>query len=772
MSKRILTSALILILPIVLCGQDVVEKIEINGNVRIPRKTILHYLFVQEGNTFDKKLLRKNFEVLWSTGFFSDIKIEEEQGTKGKILKIKVEENPFITKITYKSDKNLKKKEIIAWLREKGEYLSPHSFCSSPRLKKIKKSIEELLLEKGFHSGEVDIVMNEKMNNAHDMVIHINPGERTRIGEVVCRGDLKLPEPVLLGAMQENKKHRIESWIAGKDIFKQIKIDEDLARIKRKLHEHGYMSAVVGKPRIEEISKRAIFSKTQKMKKITIPVYAGPQYFVGRIEFRGNKAVSTETLEKLVGLKKGHVYRVKVRDACMENILTLYRQKGYLYAQITPSETLDNEKMQINVRCEIFEGEVTYLNKLEFRGNSFVKDKIMRKKMLIHETDIFDFQLFEESLLKINQLGIVRLEKEPEIKSDPTDPTQVDVVLDIKEKLKNNYYFSGGYSGSGGIYVVLDYAAINLLGKGEILRFTFEKGRKIKNYLFDLSEPYLLNYPVNFGLNVYYRDNFLPDLFERRGIGANVIFGTKIKGYWRANLTYGYENVAIELPELQREGETDFDPIYLTLFGLGDHILSSTIISIFYSNLEMPSFPFRRNLFSASCKLAGSFLGGDIALVKPRFVWSYFHPLFRNHKVGFYVDYQFIKTLKDSPLPFWERFYLGGDRSIRGYDFYSIGPTSEQGTNIGGEKAFVFNAEYILPVYGPFYAVFFYDMGNAYRADQRISLKSIYSSTGLEMRIFHPPLPIPVRIIFAYNNRIIGPQDSHFSVRLTVGTRF
>ena len=158
-------------------------------------------------------------------------------------------------------------------------------------------------------------------------------------------------------------------------------------------------------------------------------------------------------------------------------------------------------------------------------------------------------------------------------------------------------------------------------------------------------------------------------------------------------------------------------------------------------------------------------------------MWSYFHPLFRNHKAGFYIDYQFVEEFRYTEIPFWERIYLGGDRSIRGYDVYSIGPTSEQGTNIGGEEAIVFNAEYVLPVYEPLYAVLFYDIGNTYGADQNFNIKDMYSSTGIEFRIsdikfriFYLTIPLPIRIIFAYNNRKLDPGDSRFSIRFTIAT--
>jgi outer membrane protein insertion porin family len=110
--------------------------------------------------------------------------------------------------------------------------------------------------------------------------------------------------------------------------------------------------------------------------------------------------------------------------------------------------------------------------------------------------------------------------------------------------------------------------------------------------------------------------------------------------------------------------------------------------------------------------------------------------------------------------------------SIRGYDIYTIGPRGEEGYNLGGETSLVFNTEYILPLGGPLYAIFFHDMGNAYAPDQKISLNNMYSSSGLEFRMFVPALRVPFRLIFAYNNRIIRRGESNFNFRFAIGTTF
>ncbi len=144
MFKKAILSAIFLFFPLILSSQEIIEKIEIVGNTRVPQETIRYYLFMKEGGTFNKDVLRKDFRVLWSTGFFSNIKIEEEQGTKGKIVKITVEENPVIRNIIYKTGRKLKEDDIVKKLKEKEEIIIPYSFYSPYKAQLIRKTVEEL----------------------------------------------------------------------------------------------------------------------------------------------------------------------------------------------------------------------------------------------------------------------------------------------------------------------------------------------------------------------------------------------------------------------------------------------------------------------------------------------------------------------------------------------------------------------------------------------------------------------------------------------------
>lgn len=761
----------VLFLPLLLCAQDTVEKIEIIGNERVTTETILYYLSSKEGDYLNEDLLRRDFRVLWSTGFFSNIRMEKVDGSMGKIVRIIVEENPVIKDIIYKTGKKLKEDDIVNKLKEKDEYILPYSYYDPFKIQKIKTTIQELLIEKGLEAGKVDVKVDRKGKHELDVIFDIDEGPKIRVGEIVFVGKPKLPQSRLREAMKENRKHSILSWIMGKDVFKKNKLDEDLANIKKKLQENGYMEAVVGKPRIEDVTKRSIFFKKQKMKRIVIPINAGYRYSVGEVKVEGNKIVSTKFLRKLIQLREGNIYNTKAREKSVEKIGELYQNAGYLYAQIMPVENLDPKHKKVNVTFNIYEGEVAYLHRLEIRGNTYTKDKVIRREFLLREGDRFSLALFKDSILRVRQLGLVDIEEgnPPDIKPNSQDPTQIDVIMQVKELQRNNIQFTAGYSGYEGTFIALSYSTVNFLGAGENLQLMLQHGKRIKNYMFGFTEPYFLDYPVTLGFNVYNRQIIYPYLFDRKGKGVDLIFGARVKGYWRSNLTYTYEYVNIDVPDKQEGGF--YDPYYYRSWE-GGFAVSSLLPSIYRSTVDSPLTPSRGTLYLASCKFAGSFLGGDISLIKPRFEWSFFHPVYRNHVVGLHFEYQFIKTIGDSQIPIWEKFYLGGERSIRGYDIYSIGPRNQYGANIGGDKSLVLNAEYIIPVGGPLYAILFFDAGNAYTMDQKINFRNLYTSKGLEMRVFVPALRVPFRLIFSFNSPKVHPEDSNFAFRFAIGTTF
>ncbi len=774
--KKIALAMILLCIPLVMFSQETVEQIIIVGNERVTDETIIYYLSSREGDYFDRDVLKRDFRVLWATGFFSNILIEEEEGARGKIVKITLEENPVIKEIVYKTGKKLKEDDIVKKLKEKDEYILPYSYYSPHKIQRIEETIKELLFEKGLTTGEVTVEENKKGSNEIEIVFDINEGPKIKVGEIYFKGQPALRKGILMSGIKENKKHNLYSWIAGKDNFKEDLLPDDLVSLKEKYQEHGYMEAVIGEPIIEDITKSNIFLKKRQMKKIIIPVNPGSRYTTGEIKIEGNKVLSTEGLRTLIKLKEGKPYTTKAREDAVEKLREVYMDGGYLFSNPMPVENLDPKRKVVNLTFNIYEGDVAYLRRLEFTGNTYTKDKVIRREMLIREGERFRFSAFKNSILRMKQLGLVEMEGEPDVQPDPQDPTQIDVKMRLTELQRNNIQFSAGYSGYDGTFVMVNYSTVNFLGAGEKLDLTFQHGKRVKNYSFGFSEPYLFDLPITLGFNIFSRDIIYPYLYDRKGKGVDFTFGARIKGFLRGNFSYGFEDVSITLPSTEEDGEEEAvstDPVWSMMFGMGNYKISSFTPTIYRNTIDSPLTPSRGTMFLASAKFAGGFLGGEIFLIKPRFEFSYYQPLIKQTRLGFHAEYSFVEPTKEGQeVPFWERFYLGGERSIRGYNIYTIGPRSEAGTIIGGSKSLVLNAEYIIPVGGPVFSILFFDAGNALALDEKIDIKNLYFSTGLELRIFIPALRVPFRLIFAYNNRIIYTGDKNFNFRFAIGTTF
>lgn len=775
--KKISLAIILLCLPLFVFGQEVVEQIIIAGNERVTDETIIYYLSSREGDNFNRDLLKRDFRVLWATGFFSNILIEEEDGTRGKIVKITLEENPVIKDIVYKTGKKLKEDDIVKKLKEKDEFILPYSYYSPHKIQRIEGTIKELLFEKGLTTGTVTVEENKKGSNEMEIVFDINEGPKVKVGEIYFTGQTELGKARLMSGIKENKKHNLYSWIAGKDNFKEDLLPDDLVSLKEKFQEYGYMEAVIGEPIIEDIEKSTIFLKKRAMKKILIPVNAGSRYNTGEIKIEGNKVLTTEGLLTLIKLKEGKPYTTKVREEAVEKIREVYMDGGYLFSQPMPVESLDPKRKIVNLTVNIYEGEVAYLRKIEFTGNTYTKDKVIRREMLIREGERFRFSAFKNSILRMKQLGLVEMEGEPDVSPDAQDPTQIDVNMRLTELQRNNIQFSAGYSGYEGTFIALSYSTVNFLGAGEKLDLTFQHGKRVKNYSFGFSEPYLFDLPITLGFNIFSRNIKYPLLYDRKGKGIDFTFGARIKGFLRGNLSYSFEDVEITLPQTgEEEGAevptSNVDPIWGMMYGLGNYKISSISPTIYRNTVDSPLTPSRGTMFLASAKFAGGILGGEIHLIKPRFEFSHYQPFIKNTRFGLHLEYSFVHPTRDEDVPFWERFYLGGERSIRGYNIYTIGPRSEQGTNIGGSKSFVLNTEYIIPMGGPIFSILFFDAGNALTLEEKLALDNLYFSTGLELRIFIPALRVPFRLIFAYNNRIIYLDDRHFNFRFAIGTTF
>ncbi|MDQ1352791.1 MAG: outer membrane protein insertion porin family [Acidobacteriota bacterium] len=751
---------------------DSIEKIIVEGNKKVSKDTILFYIKSAENGLYSTSMLREDFKALWNTGFFENISIEAENGTSGKIVKIIVKENLLIKSVTYKTGKKIKESDIVEKLQANNITLLAFSYYNPAKIKRVEKIIKDMLLEKGYNQGKANIITKEDKDQV-EITVQVSQGPKTRIANVVFPG-LKgtgVSPKFLRWGMKNNKVHNILSIFSSKDVYNKEKMTEDLEGIKLRLQQKGFLEAKVGTPSFSMYPKYTAFGQLQPMMEISIPVEVGPKYKIGDLKVEGNKILKTTFLINTLKMKKGKTYNMKKRNKQIEEILKIYRSLGYIYCNVAPLDDLDPVNKVADLTLRFTEGEVAYLGKLEFKGNTFTKDHVIRREWFLCEGERLNMSALEDCITRMKQLGLVTIEKMPEFKPDPKNPQKVDILAEVRELNRQQINFNVGYSGYDGWFLTLGYSTQNFMGMGETFSVNFQNGTRTKNYSLSFSEPYVFNLPASLGLTVHKSKLEYPYLYTRKSDGFGLSTSFRFWRYYGISLGYDFEN--IEISDVYEGLDLEDSYYYSYYYSEGKRKISSLSPTLYYSTVDSPIFPTSGTKYLLTYGYSGGFLGGDIDMHKLKVQFVKFIPIWkRKHTIGIQAVYQGLKGFGKNEIPIYEKYFLGGEQSIRGYDIYRIGPRNASGGVIGGTKAFFLNFEYQVPITPQFSLVAYYDMGNSYAKGVPISLNNFYSSTGLELKVFIPMLNVPFRLIFAYNSRLLFSTDSHFAFRFAVGPSF
>jgi len=769
--KRIVSRILLLCLFSVGLMADNIEQMLVKGNLKVSSDTVLFYMKSKTDGIYSPELLRSDFMSLWDTGFFSDIRIESEPLNTGKRVIITVVENPLISKVTYKTGRKIKEKDITEKLSEQNISLSPFTYYNPVKKKRVEGLIQSLLQEKGFNDGKVDIKV-AALGDSVELMVEVVQGTKTKIGAIVFPGlDKKAVSPgYLRGGMKGNKVHGFITMILSKDVYNKDKINEDLEEVSLRLKAKGYLEAKVGQPEFGWVNKAMALGGVRKMMKISIPVEMGPQYNLGEVKVEGNKIIRTEFLKTKVPMKTGHPFNLKKRNKAVEEIQKFYSSLGYFYCRVTPEENLDPVKKVADLTLKVMENELVYVGKINFTGNTFTKDHVIRREWLLQEGSRLRLPALEDSLRRMKQLGLVTVEKMPQFKQNPENVQIIDMDVEVQELNRQMINFSTGYSGYDGFFIALGYSTKNFMGMGESLTANMQYGSRSQNYRLAFSEPYIFNLNASGGIDVFKTSFKYPGLYTREGAGFNLSTSWRFWRFWGGAMTYSFERVSItEVDESLQYS----NPYYAAYYQEGKRTISSISPVLYYSTVDSPIFPSSGSKLLFNYRYSGGILGGDVDLHKIKVEGVQFIPLWkRKHTLGLHLEYEGMKSFGDGWIPPYERFYMGGERSLRGFDIYQIGPKNNSGQNFGGTKSVLFQAEYQIPLTQQFSFVFFYDVGNAYDLGRAIDLKDLYQSMGLELKIFIPMLNVPFRLIFSYNPRLEAEDAEHFVFRFGIGPSF
>ncbi len=783
--------------------QGNIEKVEIRGNSVVDSETYLFHLTQKPGDPYDPKQAIADFHRLWATGFLDDLSLEVVDGERGKVVTYVVDERPRVQALDFVGSKELSATAITDKLREEKAEIPVDSFYDPASVVKAEKIIRTMLVDKGRTEGSVSSRVEPLDSGGVKVVFDIKDEQKIRIRTVDFEGVEKFDDWHLRWAMKKTRESHVLGALMGGSTYTEEQYGQDIEKVREVYLNNGYVDVSFGPPEMgyEDGYSRFLFWKRPKRwLDLTIPVEEGKQYRVGNVQVEGATVFPADFIKLHFKLQPGEVYNESRITKGLESLRELYGSRGYVQFTGFPIKKPVAESDVVDVTINLNEDKQYFVNRIEFKGNTTTRDKVIRREMWLNEQDVMNMELLKMSIRRINQLGYFQPIEEPEIQPVANTDNKLDITLRLAEQNRNQFTFGGGVSGLEGAFINLAFSTTNFLGRGETASFALQTGSRTRNFQIAITDPYFMDLPITAGFDLFKRTLRLPQ-FTREDTGGSLIWGIPVKRFSRLFLSYNYSVIETSEPDpdlVLTPYDFYFNPTALDprFYGIQGNFTQSKISPSFVHNTtDNPLFPFRGKRYTTSFDVAGGILGGTVNYYKPTVEAVWYLPISRTTNFGFRTMFSWLQGYADSRIiegeidentgdiifdvqqtgiPFYERFFLGGENQIRGYDIRTVGPRDPLGRFIGGNKMMLFNVEYYIPLAGPLRAVLFFDAGQAYAENTDWSFamfRDLRTSTGAEMRFFVPVLNVPFRLIWAYNPHRDAFQPAT-AFRFGIGTTF
>jgi outer membrane protein insertion porin family len=781
-------------------------------------ETYLYYLRLRpsrpsqrEWVAFDdstRETIKEDFRRLWATGFLDDLKIEATDytfanGVVGKIVTYHLEERARVRLVKYEGAGDLEQTKIDESLREHGAEIKLDAFLDQGVIRRARTVLRELLAEKGFAAAEVSSAIQPIAGSPKlvSLVFNVTRGPKLVIRDVAFIGNRAVPDGDLGKVLKNNRPQGLLSLVTSRGAYNEITFADDAQRVEDYYRNEGYVAVRVGQPEVRTLDDSA--DGRTRYVQLRIPVYEGRRYRVGTIGFEGQTIVRSEALQAIFKLKPGAWYRQeRIRDG-LNKAREIYGSIGHMEftgypdlkrrdapaageAGTTPPPgpaASEAGPAIVDVVMRLSEGPRYVINRIAFKGNTITRDDVIRRELNLYEGGVFNTEALKHSVRRLNQLGYFKtLEgSEKDLKVDKANGAAdaVDLTFTLEEQNRNQLQFGGGVSQYDGAFFNLSYTTTNLMGRGESLSLTGQRGTRSTVYQVAFTEPYAFNRPITAGVDVYSRKVDLvtsPNTigYSEVRAGGNVTLGRQLFRYARAFATYGYEVVDTAVsPELRDSlGDTATARLSSLFLDNGRHIESRITPAFVYNTVDNPYTPRSGRRLSINMPVAGGILGGTTSYIRPEAEAILYVPHTRRTALGVRLNGGLLRPYGGTrELPYYLRYVMGGEYQIRGVELRSVGPLDEEQRVVGGDKFVLFNAEYYLDVFGPVRALLFHDAGQAFAENQPIDLRQLRTSTGVELRVIVPMLNVPFRLIYAWNIYRDAFQPAR-ALKFAVGTTF
>ncbi|MBL0700596.1 MAG: outer membrane protein assembly factor BamA [Desulfosarcina sp.] len=702
--------------------KEKVVQVLVKGNDRIETDAIKRVIATKPGDIYLTKSLTKDLRTIYAMGYFEDIRIESEESADGKIIIFNLKEKPTVKKITITGNLVFKDEKVKENLS-----LKIGSILNNFQIRSDIARVEVLYKEKHYYNAAITYKIHPLKHNQAELELIVDEGEKVLIRKITFQGN-DIYKAKQLKKIIKTKKKGFFSFLTGSGRIDENQLNQDVAMLQSFYHNNGYIQARVGEPLVtfEEDDIYIIFK-----------INEGLRFKVGKVDIDGDLILSKERLIAVLKITKETYYnRSVIRDDILA-LTDIYNDAGYAYAEILPQTIKNMDELIVNITFIVNKGQLVYFERINITGNNKTRDKVIRRELPVVERG-----LYMGNRLKRGIRNLKRLEYFEEVKVNTEKGSDDDLMIldiNVSEKATGSFTFGGGYSTVENVFATGSITQRNFLGKGQIVSLQSQFGSRTTAFILNFTEPWLFDIPLSAGIDLFsWKKSY--DTYDTDSKGGGLTMSYPIFDFTRAS--FGYSLSFVDIQDLDHDASDSLWDLQ------GENTTSSVTIGIKYDSRDSTFNPQEGSEHGAKIQYAG--LGGNIGFTKVSLETGWYIPGF--WKVIYFLHGKsgFVWRNTGGDLPDYERFYLGGINSLRGFDWEDLSPktTNSWGyeSEIGGTKFVQFNFELRFPLFGNagIIGLLFFDTGDLYDTGEPIRLGSLRKSAGFGFRWNSPMGPIRI----------------------------
>jgi len=705
------------------------------GPVAVDRASVLAYLTLREGqeNLDEAELSRalaQNVKELNRSGRFSYVDAALQRRPDGLAVVVRVIGKPRLARLEVEGADTLGNRRVRELLGVSlGDPVDDTNLAVGAR------KVRDEYLKKYFPSARVewDSAISERDGNV-TVRVRVAEGARARVRYIEFAGHAAVPESELRSRLQQQvfRPWNPWHWLVGRGRMNPDDVDGDVYRLRRAYADRGYLDARVGEPDITPVGKDRV--------RLRFPIEEGPLYRLGAVSLSGATLFPTNQLLGLVTNRPGEAASLAAIEGGAEAIRAYYGNRGYVRSDAQPRLDADPATRVVRVRYEVTEGRQGYVRDIRFRGQNVTQDKVMRRELVAYPGEKYNrsrIRTSERRLLNLGYFSSVRAALE-----DTPEADVYDVVFDVEEQRMGQAAAGIGFSTIDEIsgYFEISHGNFNIrewppVGAGQKAKLRATLGTRRRDIEASFVEPWFLDRKLSLGVDLFHREkSYLSDEYDQRNTGGAVTLAKPLGRWYRLSLKYGLEQISIY--------NVDEDASARIREEEGDRLKSAATLALTRDTRDQTFIPTRGNRTVLSATLAGGPLGAETDFYQLDARTAQYVPLWWSHVLILRGWMGTIEEFGDSTrVPIFDRYFIGGANSVRGFKYRDIGPRDETGEALGGRSMTFLSAEYTIRLSRVFRVAGFYDAGMVW-TDAFNWESDFNSGAGLGLRFDLPMFPL------------------------------